>query len=254
MNFSNFEGINRNLHLKYPFMSRISSFTILWILSLMSCLNISAQEHQFSVKETRITRDDYIDAYKHRFEYNQIRDTTLYWHKKKEVEVAVFRTLTDEEKEAYVWTDYVIDNIGRYPTGEYIADLWYANWMGAVFVDENFQADSTKIKGSDRAAYSKTGIYVGCSGFDCDDIAWLHFYRHKDGNLAKMEEIAVYINNKWKLPWYEDFPEFDGLDFNNAMVWHKDALYCFGVEYYDDANGKWCTRPIYLKLELIPIK
>ena len=109
---------------------------------------------------------------------------------------------------------------------------------------------STQINGSDRAAYSKTGIYVGCRGFDCDHIAWLHFYRHKDGNLARMEEMAVYINNNWKLPWYEDFPEFEGLDFNNAMVWHKDSLYCFGVENYDDENGKWCTRPIFLKLEL----
>lgn len=235
-------------------MLRASLFTTLWLLSLMFCLDISAQEHQFSVKETRITRDDYIDAYQHRFEYNQVRDTTLSWHKKKQIEVAVFRTLTDEEKEAYIWTDYIIDNIGQYPTGEYIADLGYANWCGAIFVDENFQADSTQINGSDRAAYSKTGIYVGCRGFDCDHIAWLHFYRHKDGNLARMEEMAVYINNKWKLPWYEDFPEFEGLDFNTAMVWHKDSLYCFGVENYDDENGKWCTRPIFLKLELIPIK
>ncbi|MBO5816074.1 MAG: hypothetical protein J6R30_08200 [Bacteroidales bacterium] len=235
-------------------MLRASLFTTLWLLSLMFCLDISAQEHQFSVKETRITRDDYIDAYQHRFEYNQVRDTTLSWHKKKQIEVAVFRTLTDEEKEAYIWTDYIIDNIGQYPTGEYIADLGYADWCGAIFVDENFQADSTQINGSNRAAYSKTGIYVGCRGFDCDHIAWLHFYRHKDGNLARMEEMAVYINNKWKLPWYEDFPEFEGLDFNNAMVWHKDSLYCFGVENYDDENGKWCTRPIFLKLELIPIK
>ena len=235
-------------------MLRASFFTTLWLLFLMFCLDISAQEYQFCVKETRVTRDDYIDAYQHRFEYNQIRDTTLSWHKKKEVEVAVFRTLTDEEKEAYILTDYVIDNIGQYPTGEYIADLGYANWCGAVFVDENFQADSTTINASGRAAYSKTGIYVGCRGLDCDNIAWLHFYRNKDGNLAKMEEMAVYINSKWKLPWYEDFPEFEGLDFNNAMVWHKDALYCFGVENYDDENGKWSTRPIYLKLELIPIK
>ena len=138
-------------------MLRESLFTTLWLLSLMFCLDISAQEHQFSVKETRITRDDYIDAYQHRFEYNQVRDTTLSWHKKKQIEVAVFRTLTDEEKEAYIWTDYIIDNIGQYPTGEYIADLGYANWCGAIFVDENFQADSTQINGSDRAAYSKTG-------------------------------------------------------------------------------------------------
>ena len=88
----------------------------------MFCLDISAQEHQFSVKETRITREEFVDAYQHRFEYNQVRDTTLDWHTKKEVEVAAFRTLTDEEKEAYIWTDYVIDNIGQYPTGEYIAD------------------------------------------------------------------------------------------------------------------------------------
>ena len=139
-------------------MLRASFFTTFWLLFLMPCLDILAQEHQFCVKETRITRDDYIDAYQHRFEYNQVRDTTLSWHKKKEVEVAVFRTLTDEEKEAYIWTDYVIDNIGQYPTGEYIADLGYADWRGAVFVDENLQADSTTINASDRAAYSKTGI------------------------------------------------------------------------------------------------
>ena len=235
-------------------MLRTTLFTTIWLSSLIFCVSVSAQEHQFSVKETRITREEFVDAYQHRLEYNQVRDTTLDWHTKKEIEVAAFRTLTDEEKEAYIWTDYGILNIGRYPNGEYVADLWYANWMGAVFVDENFQADSTTINASARAAYSKTGIYVGCRGFDCDHIAWLHFYRHKDGNLARMEEIAVYINNQWKLPWYEDFPEFKGLDFNNAMVWNKDSLYCFGVENYDDENGKWCTRPIFLKLELIPIK
>lgn len=224
------------------------------IEDLDMCMDAATQELPFSVKETRITREEFVDAYQHRLEYNHVRDTTLSWSKKKQIEVAVFRTLTDEEKEEYIWTNYGIDNIGQYPTGEYIADLGYANWMGAVFVDENFQADSTTINGNDRAAYSKTGIYVGCRGFDCDDIAWLHFYRHKDGNLARMEEIAEHINNNWRLPWYEDFPEFDGLDFNNAMVWYKDALYCFGVENYDDENGKWCTRPIYLKLELIPIK
>ena len=235
-------------------MLRALLFTTLWLSSFIFCMGISAQEHQFSVKETRITREEFVDAFQHRFEYNHVRDTTLNFCTRKQVEVAVFRTLTDEEKEAYIWTDYEIKNIGRYPTGEYIADLWYANWMGAVFVDENFQTDPTVINGSDRAAYSKTGIYVGCIGFDCNDIAWLHFYRHKDDNLAQMEEIAVHVNEKWRLPWYEEFPEFDGLDYNNAMVWHKDALYCFGVESYDDENGKWHTRPIYLKLELIPIK
>ena len=76
-------------------MLRASLFTTLWLLSLMFCLDISAQEHQFSVKETRITREEFVDAYQHRLEYNQVRDTTLDWHTKKEVEVAAFRTLTD---------------------------------------------------------------------------------------------------------------------------------------------------------------
>ena len=235
----------------YPYRSDDNIRIALWRKE--PCHGISSQEHQFCVKETRITREEFIHAYQHRFEYNQVRDTTLDWFTRKKVEVAVFRTLTDEEKEAYIWTDYGIQNIGRYPTGEYIADLGYANWKGAVFVDDNSQADSTVINGSDRATYSKTGIYVGCKGFDCDDIAWLYFYRRKDGKLSRMEEIAVYINNNWRLPWYEDSPEFEGLDYNNAMVWHEDALYCFGVENYDDENGKWCVRPIFLKLELLPI-
>jgi hypothetical protein len=67
-----------------------------------------------------------------------------------------------------------------------------------------------------------------------------------------MEEIAVYKKPHWRLPWWEEFPEFEGLDYANALVWYKDALYCMGVENYDDENGKWCRRPIFIKLELIP--
>ena len=73
-------------------MSRAKLFTALWLSSLIFCVSVSAQEHQFSVKETRITRDEFVDAYQHRFEYNQVRDTTLDWHTKKKVEVAAFRT------------------------------------------------------------------------------------------------------------------------------------------------------------------
>lgn len=234
-------------------MSIVRLSTLLFSM-LVICLEITAQEYPFSVKDTRISRDEFIEAYQHRLEYNQVRDTTLDWHTRKRIEVAVFRTLSDEEKEAYIWTDYVIDNIGQYPSGEYIADLWYCNWIGAVFVDENFVADTTVINGHARAAYSKTGIYVGCEGFDCDPIAWLHFYRRKDGTHSKMEEIAVYKNNKWRLAyvWDEDYPELNGLDQRNAFVWYKDALYCMGIENYYDENGEWCYRPIFLKLELVP--
>lgn len=214
-------------------------------------LRLSAQEYKYKVIDTQISREEFLEAYHHRHEYNQARDTTLTLQTKKNIEAAVFRTLSDEEKEAYSWADYCITNIGQYPTGEYVADLWYCNWMGAVFLDEEFQIDTTVINGSDRAAYSNNGIYAGCRGFDCDHIAWLNFYGHKDGTLAKMEELAEYINNTWRLPWEDKFPEFDGLDYNSAMVWYKDALYCFGVENYDDENGKWCNRPIFMKLELI---
>lgn len=232
-------------------MSRIRLSAILFSFFVL-CLNITAQVLPFSVRDTRITRNEFFEAYQHRLEYNQVRDTTLDWLTKKKVEVAVFRTLSDEEKEAYIWTDYAIDNIGRYPSGEYIADLWYCNWAGAVFVDEDFKADSTVINGSVSAAYSKTGVYAGCEGFDCDHIAWIHFYIRKDGRLSQMEEVAVYKNSHWKLTWWEEFPEFEGLDYANALVWYKDALYCMGVENYDDENGQWCTRPIFIKLEMVP--
>lgn len=216
-------------------------------------LSISAQEYKYKVIDKQISREEFLEAYQHRHEYNQVRDTSLTWFTKKKVEVAVFRTLSDEEKEAYIWTDYIIDNIGQYPTGEYVADLWYSNWMGAVFLDEEFQIDTTYIHGSDRAAYSDKGIYVGCKGFNCDPCVCLYFYSHEDGKSARMKKIAEYRNLRWKLPYgYDVLPEFDGLDYNNAMVWYKDALYCFCIESYDE-NGKWCDRPIFIKLELIQV-
>ena len=209
-----------------------------------------AGHYKYKVIETRISREEFLEAYLHRLEYNQVRDTTLDWHTKKAVEVAVFRTLSDDEKEAYVWTDYIIDNIGYYSTGEYVADMWYGNWAGAVFLDKEFQIDTTVINGSDRAAYSNKGIYAGCRGFDCDNIAWFYFYGHRSGELAKMELIAEYVNNTWCLPWGEKFPEFDGLDYHQAIVWYKDVLYCFGVQKYDDQTKEWCSRPIFMKLKL----
>ena len=222
------------------------------ILAFIAILGMNAQEYEYTVKDTQISREEFFEAYQHRFEYNQIRDTTLDWITKKNIEVAVFRTLTDEEKEAYIWTDYGIDKIGRFPTGEYIANLAYANWVGAVFLNKDFRPDSTVIQANDRAVYSKSGIYVGCEGFDCDNHARLHFYTHRGNAPSEMKEIAVYINNKWRLPWYEtEYPEFEGLDFYMPMVWYKDALYCAAMENYDDENGKWCTRPIFLKLELV---
>ena len=200
------------------------------ILAFIAILGMNAQEYEYTVKDTQISREEFFEAYQHRFEYNQIRDTTLEWITKKNIEVAVFRTLTDEEKEAYIWTDYGIDKIGRFPTGEYIANLAYMNWVGAVFLNKDFRPDSTVIQANAYAVYSKSGIYVGCEGFDCDDHARLHFYTHRGNAPSEMKEIAVYINNKWELPWYEtEYPEFEGLDFYMPMVWYKDALYCFGV-------------------------
>lgn len=222
------------------------------ILAFIAILGMNAQEYEYTVKDTQISREEFFEAYQHRFEYNQIRDTTLDWHTKKCIEVAVFRTLTDEEKEAYIWTDYGIDKIGRFPTGEYIANLAYIHWVGAVFLNKDFRPDSTVIQANDCAVYSKSGIYVGCEGFDCDNHARLHFYTHRGNAPSEMKEIAVYINNKWRLPWDEtEYPEFEGLDFYMPMVWYKDALYCAAMENYDDENGKWCTRPIFLKLELV---
>ncbi len=224
------------------------------LIAVQLSLDAVAQEYKYKVTEKKISKEEFVEAYRHLEEHNLIKDTTLSWHKKKSIEVAVFNTLTDELKSDYVWGDFVILNIGRYPTGEYIADLWAANWCGAVFVNSNMKVDTLWIDASIGAAYSKDGIYAGCEGFDCDNHAALHFYARKDDNIpARMEEIAFYRNTRWQLGWWyynNRFKELQDLDINTPMVWYNGALYCAGVEMRDDTEQFFW--PIFIKLELTP--
>ena len=45
--------------------------------------------------------------------------------------------------------------------------------------------------------------------------------------------------------------EVGSVDIENPLIWYKDALYCFGVAYYDD--NELSRRPIFYKLELVPV-
>ena len=243
--YGNFTDDCDNMKVCFTYGNFLAAYAIWLVMSFGSY----AQEYPYAVKDTRIPREEFMEAYQHRDDYNHVRDTTLACDVKKKVEVAVFRTLTDEEKEAYVWEDYSICRIGRYPTGEYAADLWYGNWMGAVFLDRSFQIDTTVINASDRGVYSKSGIYAGCGGFDCDDCACIHFYSHKEGQLGRMEEIAVYFDSGWSLPFDYDYPEFSGIENHDALVWYKGALYCAGQERYG-SDGRWTGKPVFVKLEI----
>ena len=210
---------------------------------------VHTMRYEYEITETEISRKEFFEAYEHRFEHNQIRDTTLNSDTRKRIEVAVLRTLADKGNEAHVCEDYEIHNIGRFPSGEYIADLDYANWQGAVFIDEDFQVDTTVIEAADYGVYSNDGIYVGCEGFDCDNHARLHFYAHRGEADAQMKKVAIHINGNWSFPWDETVPEFEGLDLNMPMFWYNGAVYCSGVRSRDE-TGTWIAKPIFLKLEL----
>lgn len=226
------------------------------LIAVQLSLDAVAQEYKYKVTEKKISKEEFVEAYRHLEEHNLIKDTTLSWHKKKSIEVAVFNTLTDELKSDYVWGDFSILNIGCYPTGEYIADLWAANWCGAVFLNSQLEVDTMRIDASIDAAYSKDGIYVGYESFYGGGGVALHFYACKDNIPAKMEEIAFYRKTGWAPVWWitpewrtdDRFKELQELGINTPMVWYKGALYCAGVNYSSDTMPYYL--PEYLKLEL----
>ena len=77
----------------------------LFSVSLSSCNNLS-NIFEYDVVAEPITKEVFEEAYSHRLEYNLVRDTSsLDWFTKKKIEVAIFRTLDDDEKESYVWEE-----------------------------------------------------------------------------------------------------------------------------------------------------
>lgn len=181
----------------------------------------------YVVKDEVVTEQEWKTASGHRVEYNCHRDTSD-WNKNKEAEVAVFRTLEDWEKEAYVWTDLVLTNIGTFvERDETIVDIWYANDMMAVFVADGV-ADTCRIAGSLAGTYSKTGLFVGGENFDCDGYVHLFFYQHvADTTHCHIRLIGEYKFDKATL--IED-PK------DNPLLWYGNCLYWKG---YERAGDKW---------------
>ena len=48
-------------------------------------LSLSAQEYKYKVIDKQISREEFLEAYQHRQEYNQVRDTVLTWSTKKNI-------------------------------------------------------------------------------------------------------------------------------------------------------------------------
>ncbi len=222
---------------KFILLGIIIAASHLWCSQLQA--QIFKGFNAFSVKDEVITEQEWTNAVQHRDEYNCRRDT-MDWSRRKVAEVAVFKTLDDEDKTAYVWTDLWLTNIGMFvERNETIVEIWHVNEMEAVFV-ENGVADTCRIAGSDFGVYSKDGIFVGCKGFDCDNHVHLFFYQHVDASaqchirlLGEYTSCSAYLQN------YND---------ENALAWYKGSLYWTGLDRHP--SGKE-TRTFH-KLSFLP--
>ena len=188
----------------------------------------------YTVTDETITREEWQMAASHRDEYNCHLDTTN-WSKNKEAEVAVFRTLEDWEKEAYVWTDLSLTNIGTFiERGETIVEIVYMHNVEAVFV-ENGIADTCHIAGAICGTYSKDGVYVGAEGFDCDGCVVLYFYRHvENSEPCHIQFMGKYICHTAN--------PIEGDPQDNPLLWYGDSLYWKSYNRYGDKRELVCHK------------
>ena len=233
------------------FNSRLlSKFPLLVIFIVLLSSFLEKTEYKYDVKETKITREEFLEAYGHTSDYVYALDTNVSQVEKERVKEAVLSILTDKENEMYTKGDLEILNIRRYSNGEYVVCLLFNEWqLKAVLLNEKLEPYPTVMEGGDFAVYTTSGIFAGCEGFDCDYHALIHFYAHNVNEPGRLEKIAFYKNTKWMLEWLESFPEYKGIE--NRMVWYKDALYCAGLEFLRDENKDWYARPYFVKLELV---
>lgn len=224
-------------------------FIVLLVVILSSCSGTT--DCKYDVKETKVTREEFLEACQHTSDYVYAEDNTnVSPVEKKRVQEAVLSILTDKEKEMYAKGDLEILNIRRYSNGEYVVCLLFNDWQSkAVLLNEKLEPYLTVMEGGDFTVYTTSGIFAGCEGFDCDFHALIHFYAHNGEEPGRLEKIAFYKNTKWMLEWLESFPEYKGIE--NRMVWYKDALYCAGLEFLRDENKDWYARPYFVKLELV---
>ena len=177
------------------------------------------------VVDKEVSEQEWNEALSHKVEYNYLRDTNIDELDKIAASVAVFRTLDEGYKEAYVWTDLSFDNIGLYhETNEHFVEIYYANEVWGTFV-VNEVSDTSFMAGSDFGVYGKNGIFVGSPGFDCDPIVWLYFYA-RDSEKKQTHLLYEYRNRDYYLCHYGD--EI------SELVWYKDALYWKGYSRLTD--------------------
>lgn len=206
------------------------------------------KEHINCVVETEISKEEFVAAYNEREKYNIVRDTMLTDDIKAMIVDRIVATFDEELRGYYECGDYLLHNIGRIPTGCYIADAIGISCEHAYLLDENLNVLESMIGASYASAYSDDGIYVGCEGFDCDPCAKLHFYKIADSGKNRITELAEYTNLSWKLP-YECYPHHAELlekeYISTPIVWWCGALYCAGI------TSSWnSSRACFYRLEL----
>ena len=107
--------------------------SVLLLVVLSSCNGTT--EYKYDVKETKVTREEFLEACLHTSDYVYAVDTNVSPVEKERVKEAVLSILTDKEKEIYAKGDLEILNIRRYSNGEYLACLLFNDWqLKAVFI------------------------------------------------------------------------------------------------------------------------
>ena len=111
-------------------------YSVLLLVVLSSCTGTT--EYKYDVKETKVTREEFLEACQHTSDYVHAEDTNVSPVEIKRVKEAVLSILTDKEKEMYAKGDLEILNIRRYSNGEYVVCLLFNDWQSkAVLLNED---------------------------------------------------------------------------------------------------------------------
>lgn len=162
--------------------------------------------------------------------YNQGLNTNISEMEKRTIEQTIVKGLSAREREWYESGDLVINNIGRFSqSGEYYADIWWANELQAIFLKGLTQTNGTRIIGSIESKYSIQNIYAGQVGFDCDEYVKICFYKNVRNHNKQL--FAQYENKDYRLDISDNtFP---------ALFWKDNSLYCRFVSRYDNTSREY---------------
>ena len=236
-------------------LGEISMLALLWAVL---CSFTGPKEYKYDVKETRITREEFLEAYYHSSEYIYVKDTAVSPIEEKRVIEAVFGILTEKDKERYASGELEICDIRRYSTGEYAACLSEFFWHSrAVFLNDKFEPDSTFIEGDEYDVYTTSGIFAALEGFDVKpyvETALNDFVNRKDAALSNVFYILIQKHKIDNLDVLElsVLPEDEHWKF---LLSNCDSLgsHCVSIDYverdcklfYWDVDGANLTQDVY---------